>query len=53
MAGEHRTMIQKGKAVVIFEDDRGRNFMADDLAKDAGVHEIIVLLPAPVAVQVL
>ena len=46
VAGEDRTMIQKGKAVGIFEDNGCRNGTADDLAKDAGVHEVVGLLPA-------
>ena len=44
MAGKHRTMIQKGQAVDIFEDNGCRNGKADDLAKDAGVHEIVLLV---------
>jgi hypothetical protein len=46
MAGKHRTMIQKGQAVGIFKDNGCRNGTADDLAKNAGVHEVVVLLPA-------
>ena len=40
VAGEHRTMIQKGQARIVFKDDRGGNFTRDDLAKDATVHEL-------------
>lgn len=45
MAGEDRTMIQKGQAVDIFEDNGCWNGTADDLAKNASVHGVVVLLP--------
>jgi len=42
MTREHRTMIQKGQAVDVFEDNGCRNSTADDLAEDAGVHGVVL-----------